>query len=236
MTRAIEKASSLLDIQEILKQASYFQNKASDPRSHIWVGASAGTGKTKVLTDRVLRLMLPAENHVATDPTRILCITFTKAAAAEMASRIQSILADWVSLDDTVLRDKIFALTQEDVSDDILKQARQLFARVVDEGARMKIMTIHGFCESVLKRFPIEAGLSPDFELIDERQSREMLEHVIDDLFSSKAQELNNEELNEAIEFLSTHLDENGFKDLMKRVISERSDFSRFIRDVGGLS
>lgn len=223
-------------VQKIVEQATFLQNKASDPRSHVWVGASAGTGKTKVLTDRVLRLMLPAKDHVATDPTRILCITFTKAAAAEMASRIQSILSDWVALDDALLRKKIEALTSEKASDDILKQARQLFARVVDEGSRMKIMTIHGFCESVLKRFPLEAGLSPDFELIDERQSREMLQEVIDQLFSYQAQELDNKELNEAIAFLSTHLDENGFKDLMSRVVADRSDFSHFIKETGGLS
>ncbi len=237
MTDAAKKTVSSASLaKQIVEQASSLQAKASDPRSHVWVGASAGTGKTKVLTDRVLRLMLPADGHVPTDPTRILCITFTKAAAAEMATRIQNTLAKWVSLEDEVLKEKLEVLTGEKADDTLLTKARQLFAHVVDEGSRMKIMTIHGFCESVLKRFPLEAGVSPDFELIDERQSREMLQDVIDALFSYQAVQLGNDELNEAIAYLSTYLDENGFHDVMKRVVSDRSDFIKFIRSQGGLS
>jgi ATP-dependent helicase/nuclease subunit A len=146
-------------------QAHADQLAASDPAVSAFVGASAGSGKTKLLTDRLLRLMLGGVR-----PERIQCLTFTKAAAAEMALRLQRTLGRWVTLDDaaldTALRDLDVASTKE-----ARDRARALFAEVLDLPGGMRIGTIHAFCQSLLRRFPLEAALSPHFELADERDA-----------------------------------------------------------------
>ena len=116
------------------------QRSASDPECSVWVGASAGTGKTKVLTDRVLRLML-----AGTQPSRILCLTFTKAAAAEMSIRINNTLAQWATLPDARLETNLADLTGARPDADMRTRARRLFAQVVDCPGGMKIQTIHAF-------------------------------------------------------------------------------------------
>ena len=146
------------------------QHRASDPAASVWVGASAGTGKTKVLTDRVLRLLLGG-----TAPERILCLTFTRAAAAEMALRITSELARWTFADDESLDAALAALTGERSSRSMRDRARRLFATVLDVPDGLKIQTIHAFCQSLLRRFPLEAGVAPNFEIADERMSTALL-------------------------------------------------------------
>ena len=142
------------------------QRRASDPRVSAFVTASAGSGKTKLLTDRLLRLML-----AGTPPGRIQCLTFTRAAAAEMAVRLQRRLGEWVTLPDDRLAAQLRAL--EVVPDeDTVDRARALFADVLDVPGSMRIGTIHAFCQSLLHRFPLEAGLSPQFDLIDEVDAR----------------------------------------------------------------
>src|SRR5690606_7142372 len=111
---------------------------------HAALSASAGTGKTHVLTARVLRLLL-----AGTDPDSILCLTFTKAGAAEMAERVHARLAHWVRLDDAKLRKELFALS-EPTDPDMLARARTLFARVLDAtGGGLRILTIHAFAQSL---------------------------------------------------------------------------------------
>lgn len=146
------------------------QRRASDPLASVWVGASAGSGKTKVLTDRVLRLML-----AGTPPSRILCLTFTKAAAAEMANRINETLGAWATMADDPLTDRLADLCGARPTPATRTEARRLFARVVDCPGGMKIQTIHAFCQSLLRRFPIEAGLAPHFEVMDDRTAAELL-------------------------------------------------------------
>ena len=142
-----------------LRSAREAQRIASDPRVSAFVGASAGSGKTKLLTDRLLRLML-----TGTPPARILCLTFTRAAAAEMALRLQRRLGAWVVMADAALDAKLAELDL--VADAGLRaRARQLFAELLDLPGGMRISTIHAFCQSVLRRFPLEAALSPHFEL-----------------------------------------------------------------------
>ena len=138
------------------------QSEASDPRVSAFVEASAGSGKTKLLTDRILRLML---GRAA--PGQIQCLTFTKAAAAEMALRLQHRLGEWVTLDDTALDARLKAL-EVDPSDDARSTARALFAQVLDLPGGMRIGTIHAFCQGLLRRFPLEAALPPHFRLVDE--------------------------------------------------------------------
>ncbi len=138
------------------------QLAASDPAVSAFVSASAGSGKTKLLTDRLLRLMLKGEN-----PARIQCLTFTKAAAAEMALRLQRMLADWVTLDDREL-DKALEKLDVQPNEALRTEARGLFARVLDLPGGMRIGTIHAFCQSLLRRFPLEAALSPHFQLVSD--------------------------------------------------------------------
>ena len=141
------------------------QAQASDPGGHVWLSASAGTGKTQVLTARVYRLLLRG-----VDPAAILCLTFTKAGAAEMAGRIGERLAAWVRMAETELVSDLRALG-EDPSPALRARARTLFARVLDApGGGIRIQTIHGFCQSLLSAFPVEAGLAPGFRPIEARE------------------------------------------------------------------
>jgi ATP-dependent helicase/nuclease subunit A len=146
--------------------AALKQAEASDPAASAWVSASAGTGKTKVLVDRVLRLLLEGAR-----PERILCITFTKAAAAEMANRIDRELAHWATASDDALATILRDLAGRAADARHMDRARALFARVLEAPGGLSIQTIHAFCQTVLKRFPIEAGLAPHFAVIDERDA-----------------------------------------------------------------
>jgi len=147
-----------------LKPLEGAQKAASEPESQIWLSASAGTGKTHVLTARVLRLLL---NDAP--PETILCLTFTKAGAAEMAERIQARLAAWVRLGDADLRKELTAL-DESCDDQAVRKARRLFARVLDApGGGLRIQTIHAFCQTLLAAFPTEAGLAPGFRPLEGR-------------------------------------------------------------------
>lgn len=151
--------------------ASRDQRRAADPALSTWVSASAGSGKTKVLRDRVLRLLLEGAR-----PERILCLTFTKAGAAEMANRVATTLAEWASIDDAALQKQLRDLLGEKVGlTDFKSRARGLFAKVLDAPGGMRIETIHAFCQSLLRRFPLEAGIAPHFRLIEERDSDALL-------------------------------------------------------------
>ncbi len=143
---------------------------AAHPRASVWVEASAGTGKTTVLTDRLLRLMLEG-----TDPARILCLTFTRAAAAEMANRLDGELAKWATLPAGELVQTLQQLTGEFADEETIARARRLFALVLDTPGGIKISTIHAFCQTLLRRFPLEAGVSPEFAVIEERGADELL-------------------------------------------------------------
>jgi ATP-dependent helicase/nuclease subunit A len=146
------------------------QRRAAHPATSIWVAASAGSGKTKVLTDRALALML-----AGTPPHRLLCLTFTKAAAAEMANRLAQRLSLWAAADDEGLGKGLFELTGRAAEEDDLHRARRLFAQVLECPGGMKIQTIHAFCQSLLRRFPLEAGIPPYFEPLDERSAAEQM-------------------------------------------------------------
>ncbi|WP_404373939.1 double-strand break repair helicase AddA [Sphingomonas sp. MMS24-J45] len=158
----------------ILKNA---QAQASDPGGHVWLSASAGTGKTQVLTARVYRLLLRG-----VDPAAILCLTFTKAGAAEMAGRIGERLAAWVRMPRPELVGDLHALGEE-TSDAMIARARTLFARVLDApGGGIRIQTIHGFCQSLLSAFPVEAGLAPGFRPIEAREEAVLAREALAEL------------------------------------------------------
>ena len=130
------------------------QSLASDPDASAWVSANAGTGKTAVLVRRVLRLLL-----AGVKPERILCLTYTKNAAAEMENRLLKELANWATDSTEGLRKRIEALTGAASKPDLIDRARRLFARTLEAKGGLKIYTIHGFCERILQRFPLEAGI-----------------------------------------------------------------------------
>ncbi len=156
------------------------QADASNPASHVWLSASAGTGKTQVLAARVFRLLLRG-----VDPGAILCLTFTKAGAAEMAQRINGRLAAWVRMPAPALAADLIALGESPVQ--VLQdRARTLFAKVLDApGGGLRIQTIHGFCQGLLAAFPVEAGLTPGFRPLEAREeaglAREALASMLSD-------------------------------------------------------
>jgi len=153
------------------------QLRASRPREHAALSASAGTGKTHVLTARVLRLLLSD-----VEPSTILCLTFTKAGAAEMAQRIHERLAHWVRLDDKRLRADLAALG-ETAKPEMLAKARTLFARVLDaKGGGLRIHTIHAFAQGLLAAFPAEAGLTPGFRPLEGREEKLLARSTLADL------------------------------------------------------
>lgn len=187
------------------------QRRASNPLSSVWVAASAGSGKTKVLTDRVLNLLLMNGR-----PERLLCLTFTKTAAAEMSNRINDVLKSWVTMSDEVLCQAIENLMGDYPEQETLDKARKLFALTLETPGGMKIMTIHSFCQSILKRFPLEAHVSPNFEVMDDTLSEDMLSKIMFDTFK-------NPNLMEDIAYLSALLDEKTLIKIFKEILSHRA-------------
>jgi len=148
-----------------LQRADALQRKASNPKGSAWVSANAGSGKTHVLAQRVVRLLLNGA-----EPSKILCLTFTKAAAANMAERVFDRLSRWTQADDGALAAEIQAMDAPAGPAD-LERARKLFARVIETPGGLKIQTIHAFCERVLHLFPFEANVPAGFRPLDEREA-----------------------------------------------------------------
>ncbi|MFT6535547.1 MAG: ATP-dependent helicase/nuclease subunit A [Loktanella salsilacus] len=173
----------------IRDDATQNQVSAADPTLSTWLSANAGSGKTRVLTDRVARLLLEDVS-----PQNILCLTYTKAAAAEMQNRLFKRLGGWAMLDDKALRSDLANLGVDGViAPDKLSAARRLFARAIETPGGLKIQTIHSFCASILRRFPLEAGVSPNFKEIEDRTAALMRSAVLDEIASgSQAQFLVN--------------------------------------------
>jgi ATP-dependent helicase/nuclease subunit A len=143
------------------------QHAAAVPAHNIWLSASAGTGKTQVLTARVLRLLLQGVR-----PDAILGLTYTKAGASEMAQRVRRVLAEWVQIKDNMLAQQIYMIGGDHHDPEVLARARTLFAKVIDApGQGLAFQTIHSFCQSLLGAFPLEAGLPPGFRAIEEREA-----------------------------------------------------------------
>lgn len=158
--------------------ATQRQVNAADPRTSTWLSANAGSGKTRVLTDRVARLLLDG-----VDPQNILCLTYTKAAAAEMQNRLFKRLGGWAMMADTTLHDDLRALGVDRMIDSAqLRAARTLFARAIETPGGLKIQTIHSFCAGILRRFPLESGVSPQFREMEDRDAELLRSEVMDEL------------------------------------------------------
>ena len=160
-----------------MSEATLRQVRAADPAGSAWVSANAGSGKTRVLTDRVARLLLAGAR-----PEKILCLTYTRAAAAEMQERLFSLLGGWAMMEDDALREALQARSEEalELSDAALARARTLFASALETPGGLKIQTIHAFCEKLLRRFPLEAGISPRFEVLDDRAAAQIMAAIRD--------------------------------------------------------
>ncbi|HXM00750.1 MAG TPA: UvrD-helicase domain-containing protein, partial [Rhizomicrobium sp.] len=143
---------------------------ASDPRRSAWVSANAGAGKTYTLANRVTRLLLDGAK-----PERILCLTYTKAAAAEMQGRLFDQLGSWAMLGDAALAKHIADIGAAPPDADGLRRARRLFAQALETPGGLKIQTIHSFCQYLLARFPLEADVPPSFRVLDDQTTRELM-------------------------------------------------------------
>nr|MCU0882819.1 UvrD-helicase domain-containing protein [Hyphomonadaceae bacterium] len=171
------------------------QRRAADPTRSVWASANAGAGKTKVLIDRIARLLLAGAR-----PEEILAVTYTKAAAAEMQTRLFATLGGWTVASDA---DLVAALgdLEPGVNADAerLKAARRLFARALEAPGGLQIQTIHSFCTAILQRFPLEAGLTPGFRVLDEIETGQLRAWALERAMHSAPEHLS---------ILATRLDE----------------------------
>lgn len=219
------------DTAETLKELSFLANrnqqKASNPEFSVWVEASAGTGKTKVLTDRVLRLLLSGVR-----PSKILCLTYTKAAASVMRERISEKLSRWAVVSDEELEKDLMDVCGTDFFDHKTQNerrsiARKLFATFLDSSEDIKIQTIHSFCQDILKRFPLEAKISPYFDVMDERKSSEILKKIQEDIITDSE----NRDVAEAVGYLVEKVSESSFPKILKNITEKRTKIAEFLHN-----
>ena len=194
------------------------QKLASNPEASAWVSANAGSGKTHVLVDRVIRLMLEG-----VDPSTILCLTYTKAAATEMANRLHERLGEWIGIDDRALTQRLTSIGCESIDARLRARARRLFTAALETPGGFKIQTIHAFCERILQLFPIEAGVAPGFEVLDSNQAAELL-NSSRDMVLLQAQQDENSPLARAFSTVVRHAQSDAFDDLLDNLIAKRRD------------
>jgi len=203
------------------------QGIASDPASSVWVSANAGSGKTHVLAQRVIRLLLGG-----TDPSKILCLTYTRAAAANMSNRVFSTLSEWTTLSGEDLASRIAELEGRPPDADKLRAARRLFAEALETPGGLKIQTIHAFCEAVLHQFPLEANVTAHFEMLDPQ--REAL------LFAKARREMltgavaHDAGLADAFATVLERGGEFGLDALLGEIVGKRDGLRDFIDRLGG--
>jgi len=220
-------------MSESISRADAAQRSASDPTVSIWVAASAGTGKTKVLTDRVLRLMLGGD-ETPTLPNRILCLTFTKAAAAEMANRLAHRLGRWAVMPADELKSELQHLSGAAPSPELVERARRLLAAVLETPGGMRIQTIHAFCQTLLARFPLEAGVSPHFEVVDERSAEDLLGTAREELIAHIDPD-SGDALARALDVITRNVHETRLADLLAELTRERGRLARLRLRHGGV-
>ncbi|MCB1447379.1 MAG: UvrD-helicase domain-containing protein, partial [Rhizobiaceae bacterium] len=198
------------------------QNRASDPRHSAWVSANAGSGKTHVLTQRVIRLMLNGAR-----PSSILCLTYTKAAASEMSNRVFERLAHWTALDDAELAREIAEVEGRPPDRIKLMDARRLFARALETPGGLKIQTIHAFCEALLHQFPLEANIAGHFTVLDDKAAAALIAEARRSLLT-ETQAGHDGALAAAFHDVLTLADEAGLDRLLGDIVANRSALQRF--------
>jgi ATP-dependent helicase/nuclease subunit A len=206
------------------------QAAASDPANSAWVSANAGSGKTHVLAQRVIRLLLKG-----TDPSKILCLTYTRAAAANMSNRVFSTLSAWTALPDDELAKAIETLETRQPDADALKRARRLFAEALETPGGLKIQTIHAFCESVLHQFPLEANIAAHFEMLDPQMEAALFAAARRDVITGAgAQGQDGSALAEAFAIVLERGGEAGLDALLAEILRKRDGLRAFIEKTGG--
>ncbi|MFQ5764569.1 MAG: UvrD-helicase domain-containing protein, partial [Rhodospirillales bacterium] len=205
------------------------QVTAADPTQSVWVSANAGTGKTHVLTERILRLLL-----AGTAPGKILCLTYTKAAAAEAANRLSERLGHWAAAGKKDLAKDLKDHLGRAPADDESARARALFALTLEAPEGVTIRTIHSFCESLLGRFPVEAGIAPHFTVIDDGLAREIRAEAEARLLADRAGRP--AAVTEALSRLAGLVDQDGFQKLMGELDSKRGRLRRMLDKENGVA
>ncbi len=189
------------------------QVQAARPDGSTWLSANAGSGKTRVLTDRVARLLLSG-----VEPQHILCLTYTKAAASEMQNRLFKRLGGWAMRTDDALRDALRELGLDGpIHTDALRQARTLFARAIETPGGLKIQTIHSFCASLLRRFPLEARVTPQFTEMDDHSARQLRAEILQRLAEGSDAPV--------VEDMAAIYSGNDFDDLIRVITAQRDAF-----------
>jgi ATP-dependent helicase/nuclease subunit A len=213
----------------IPQQVRLLQRAVADPHVSAWVAANAGSGKTHVLAQRVINLLL---NGV--EPEKILCITFTKAAAANMAKRVFDTLAEWTTLDDTALGDAVGE--RSNLAPDAGRRAlaRRLFARALETPGGLKVQTIHAFCTQLLHRFPFEANVAARFTVLDETEQTQLLEQLTLRVLLDGAREPESK-LGRALATAMTAAADQTFRDVVRAAIGRRDSIGRWVIDAGGI-
>ncbi|MER9135936.1 double-strand break repair helicase AddA [Mesorhizobium sp. M0830] len=202
------------------------QARAADPQNSAWVSANAGSGKTHVLAQRVIRLLLRG-----TDPSKILCLTYTRAAAANMSNRVFSTLSEWTTLGDADLAAKVEALEGRRPDPETMRRARRLFAEALETPGGLKIQTIHAFCESVLHQFPLEANIPAHFEMLDGQMEASLFAAARRDMISGTA--AGDRDLAEAFATILDRGGEAGLDALLGEIVRKRDGLRDFIDAVG---
>ena len=203
------------------------QTIAADPTQPVWVSANAGTGKTHVLIERILRLLL-----AGTPPGKILCLTYTKAAAAEVATRLSTRLGHWAAGGGKALARDLKKLLGNPASEKEAERAGVLFAAPLETPEGLRIRTIHSFCESLLGRFPVEARLAPHFSVLDERRAGEIRIEARNRLLAGGAAA---GKTGAALSHLAGMLNAEDFSRLMADLGKEREKLRREMARAGGL-
>ncbi|MFT3722058.1 MAG: double-strand break repair helicase AddA [Hyphomonadaceae bacterium] len=210
--------------------ASEGQRLAALPTHSAWVEANAGSGKTKVLIDRVARLLLKR-----VEPDSILCVTYTKAAASEMQSRLFARLGDWCVMDDAKLRKELASLEhrpETDYDHDDIGRARELFAKALETPGGLRIETIHAFSGRVLRRFPLEAGIAPGFSELDDDDAAD----IWDASFRAMGRRVvrGDQALVEAARFAAEAGGGKGFE-AVRSLLPRRAAIQRYIASAGDI-
>ncbi len=202
------------------------QTRAADPANSAWVSANAGSGKTHVLAQRVIRLLLKGA-----DPSKILCLTYTRAAAANMANRVFRDLARWSLLPDNELSAVIADLEGSAPDAEKCARARRLFARALETPGGLKIQTIHAFCEAILHQFPLEANIAGHFELLDSQMEEALLAEARRDLLTGAM--VDGSALAEAFASVLERGGESGLQDLLGETVARRDGLRALIDQIG---
>ncbi|MGA2892680.1 MAG: double-strand break repair helicase AddA [Xanthobacteraceae bacterium] len=214
---------------DIPREVRELQRAVADPAVSAWVAANAGSGKTHVLAQRVINLLLKG-----VEPEKILCITFTKAAAANMAKRVFDTLAQWTTLDDDALDAAI--RERSSMAPDAKRRAlaRRLFARALETPGGLKVQTIHAFCTQLLHRFPFEANVAARFAVLDETEQTQLLERLTLQVLLDGAGDPQSP-LGRALAVAMTAAADQTFRDVVRAAIGRRDAISRWVIGAGGV-